>query len=208
MRKMVWLAGLVFAASSSAALAAAPSYDFIQLDYVALHPSSDDDSDEVDYQGVDFHVSGLIAPYLIFSASYEYLESDTFDLPPPSGEGRYETQAARGGLAGRLPLIRNVLEGTLGANFIYADVRSRGDLPEDGEYDTGFEVKTTLRANFRYFEVIPSVRYIDIFEEEDWGIGAQFLGCAGYGICGTAGYEYFKNAEAHKWFAGLRFYYN
>jgi hypothetical protein len=200
MRRMSWLAGLVFAGISANALALAPSYDYIQLDYVARTPSGD--SSGLDYQGVDFQLSALIAPYLLFGATYEFLESDEFGF-----DDRLQNQTVTAGLAGRIPIVRNMLEGTIGADFVYADSTHRQDFADD-EYDNGYQVKATLRANFKYFEAIPSVRYIDIFDQDELAAGIQLLGCAGYGICGTAGYEYFKEAEDHRWFAGVRFYYN
>src|ERR1051326_7249561 len=112
MRRTVWLAGLMLLGTSVNALASAPSYDYIQLDYVYVNPKDSD----INFQGGDFQLAALIAPYLIFNASYEFLESDEFGL----GD-RLQRQTATGGLAGRIPLVRNMLEGTIGADFVYAE---------------------------------------------------------------------------------------
>lgn len=204
MRRMVWLAGLMLAAASTSALASAPSYDYLQIDYVGTKPKDDG----LKSQGADFQISALIAPYLIFDASYQYLQSETFGLR----DDRIDGQTVTAGLAGRIPMVRNFLEGTIGADYVYADAKHRDDAGGDDLYGNGYQVKGTLRGNFRYFEAIPSVRYIDVLDTEQVGFGLQLLGCPGYGLCLTGGYEYLKgtgdNGDLHRWFAGLRFYYD
>ena len=77
--------------------------------------------------------------------------------------------------------------------FVYEDAHSNG-----------YQIKGGVRANWNYFEVIPTVRYRHIFDSDDVGIGIQGLGCPGYGICITAGYEYLKQSEDSRYFAGVR----
>jgi hypothetical protein len=209
-RSTTWLAGLILATSSSAALATTPNYDYLQLDYVYIDPDDPENpgAPDINSQGAHFELSALIAPYLFFNASYEWTESD--DYQQGLVDGRVANQFVTGGLGGRFPFVRNMLDGTLGADFIYADSKNKGDFEDvyDDEYDTGFQVKASLRANFRWVEVIPTVRYVDIFDDNDIAYGLQVLGCPGYGICAIAGAERFQDAETNRYFAGVRFYYN
>ena len=206
MRSTTWLAGLMLAVTSMTAAAATPSYDYIQLDYVGVnrHDSS------FDFQGADFQLSALIAPYLLFDASYQWLDSDRFTVGPLTG--RVEQQTITAGLEGRLPLVRNQLDGFLGADFVYQDAKYREDFKGvagfDDQYSTGFQIKGGVRANFNYFELVPSVRYIRIFDQDDLAFGIQLLGCPGYGICLTAGGDYQKDSKDTRYFAGLRFNYD
>lgn len=204
MRSTTLLAGLLMAAASTTALAATPSYDYIQLDYVGVHRHDS----TFDYQGADFQFSALIAPYLVFDASYQWLDSDRFQRGLVNG--RVEQQTITGGLEGRLPVVRNRLDAFLGADFVYSDLKNREDFKGvyDDQYSNGYQVKGGVRANFDYFEAIPTVRYVHIFDSDELGIGIQGLGCPGYGVCFTAGYEYLKRAEDHRYFAGVRFNYD
>ncbi len=204
MRSTSWLAGLMLAWTSTIAMAATPSYDYLQLDYVRFNPGESD----IDFQGADFVLSALLAPHLFFDASYEFLESDSFQQGLV--EGRIQNQTVTAGLGGRLALVRNLLDGFVGADFVYQDSRNRGQFEGiyDDEHDTGFQVKGGVRANFGYFEAIPQVRYIRIYDGDDLALGIQLLGCPGYGLCVTGGYEYFTDSESSRYFAGLRFYYD
>ena len=203
MRTTNWLAGLALTGASAAALAATPSYDYLQVDYVGVnrHDST------FDFQGADLQVSALIAPYLFFGAGYEFLQSDRFQEGLVTG--RLQQHTANAGLGGRIPLVPNVLDATIGADYVYTKTAQKDGFEgvfADG-HDSGYQVKGSVRANFRYFEVIPTVRYVNVNHEET-GIGIQVLGCPGYGICLTAGYEYLKRSEDHRYFAGVRFYYD
>ena len=72
------------------------------------------------------------------------------------------------------------------------------------------KVKGGLRLTgaLPYFEAIPTVRYVRVFDDGDVGFGVQLLGCPGYGICLTGGYEYLKDSKDQRYFGGVRFYYD
>ncbi len=204
-RSTIWLAGLALTAASGAGLAATPDYDYLELDYVYLDNGGDSD---INSQGVNLALSALIGPYVFFDAGYQWTETDEFQLG--TVEGRVQNQFVTAGLGGRFPFVRNMLDGTIGADFVYTDAKNKGDFEGiyDDDYDIGYQVKASLRANFRYFEVIPTVRYLDVADSDDWVIGVQALGCIGYGICATGGYEHFVDSEVNRLFAGVRFNYN
>lgn len=206
MRSVCRLAGLMLAVISMSVAAATPSYDYLQLDYVGInrHDSS------FDFKGADFQISALIAPYVVFDASYQFLESDRFKVGTLNG--RLDQQTVTAGLEGRYPLVRNQLDGFVGADFVYQDAKYREDFKGvagfDDQYSNGFQVKGGVRANFTYFEVQPTLRYIHIFDKDDVAFGVQLLGCPGYGICLSAGGDYQKDSKDTRYFAGLRFNYD
>jgi hypothetical protein len=206
MRSAAWLAGLMLVATSTTALGATPSYDYVQIDYVGVNR----DDPTYDNQGVDVQVSALLAPYLIFDASYQFLESDHFRVGVL--EGRIEQQTVTAGLETRFALVRNQLDAFVGADFVYQSFRYRqgfkGVAGFDDDSSNGFQVKGGVRANLDYFEAIPTVRYVRIFDENDVGFGLQLLGCPGYGICLTGGYEYLKDAKDQRYFGGVRVNYD
>src|ERR1043166_6947174 len=117
MRSATLLASLIVAAASAPALASPPSYDYLQIDYVGVNR----DDPSFNYQGADFQISGMIVPYLILNASYQYLESGHFQLG--ALEGRVDQQTVTAGLETRLPLVYNQLDAFLGADFVYAAFR-------------------------------------------------------------------------------------
>ena len=203
MRIKSWLAGLVLTGASASALGATPSYDYLQLDYVRVNPKGS----APDSRGGDLQISALIAPYLFFNAGYEFLRTDKFQQGLV--DGRLQTHTGNIGLGGRLPLVPNILDATIGADFIYTETTNKGGFQAvyADTHDSGYQVKSSVRANFRYFEVIPSVRYIYV-DHDDFAFGIQALGCPGYNVCLTAGYERFKRAEASRYFGGLRFYFD
>ncbi len=203
MRIQAGLAALILIGTCGAAEAVTPSYDYIQLDYVGVAAHEGPDA-----QGADFQLSALIAPYLFFEAGYQWLQSERVTVG--LNEGRFQSHTASAGLGGRYPLVRNLLDGFVSADWLYINSQARegleGTVPD--EHDNGVRVSGGVRANFRYFEAIPTVRYVHIFDEDDVGFGIQLLGCPGYGFCLTGGYEYTKNAEDSRYFGGLRFYYD
>jgi opacity protein-like surface antigen len=208
MRSATLLAGSLLVAASASALAAAPSYDYIQIDYVGVRHDDPAPRD----QGVDFQIAAQIAPYLILDASYQFAESDHFKQA--ALEGRIDRQFITAGLEGRLPLVYNQLEAFVGADFVYADLRYRqgfeGVNGFEDDSSNGFQVKGGLRLTgaLPYFEAIPTVRYLRVFDDNDFGFGVQLLGCPGHGFCVTGGYEYLKDSKDQRYFGGVRFYYD
>jgi len=203
-RSTIRLAGLLLAAASGAAMATTPDYDYLELDYVHLDESKSD----INSNGVQLALSALIAPYVFLDLTYQWTETDEFQRGTP--QGRVQNQFITLGAGGRFPLVLNTLDATVGADVVYADFKNKGEFEgiyEDDD-DVGYQVKASLRANFRWVEVIPTFRYVDVFDNDDFVFGVQLLGCPGYGICLTGGYERFKDAEENRFFGGVRFYYN
>jgi hypothetical protein len=204
MKITVGLAGLAIALISASASALTPSYDFIEGSFVR----TERDANTHDNIGGTFKVSGLIAPYMYFNAGYEYLTTRSFNIGPT--KGKLQTNMASAGLGGRLPLVLNMLDFSAGADFVYADIRGKGGFEDlvDAKNDSGYQLNASLRGNFKYFEAIPSIRYLSILEDESTIYGVQLLGYLGLGTCITAGYEYFDERKDHRYSVGLRVYFD
>ena len=207
MKIRAWLAsgfaGLMAALSGATAFAA-PSYDFIEFNYVQVNHDSPSYAD----QGGNFLLSARIAPYLIFDASYQMLDSERLTVGLDSG--RLRSQFVTAGLAGRFPIVRNLLDLTGGVDYVFVDVRGTRGLEDKvpSTHDSGVQAKLAMRTNLRYFEVVPGVRHIRVSDEHEWAFGVQVLGCPGYGICLTGGYEYFEDAKDNRFTGGIRLYYD
>ena len=199
-----WLIGVALASASAAAAASPPSYDFIELDYVGVNRHDP----TYDFQGGSGQLSARVQQYLFLEGSYQFLQSDTFTQG--LAKGRLQEQTIAGGLGGRIPLARNLLDLTVAADYIHVSLRQRdgfeGVFPDQN--GSGVQGKLGLRINLPYFEAIPGVRYTHIFGENEWAFGAQLLGCPGYGVCLTGSYEYLKESKDSRFTGGFRFYYD
>lgn len=211
--KNAWLLGVLslLASATTPALAKgeAISYDFIEASYHWYEPENSD----LDLYGYSLDVSGQIAPYLFFAASYTYSRTENFISLGTRGYQEFnEATAGIGAKWTAVPANQDLdgldLIGTV--DFVYADsVGAGGFEGSGGEYDRGYRLGVALRAGFfRGFEIEPGFRYGEI-ANEDLSEGYIQLRGRIYGpIWLVGGYTRTdEEIELDEWNLGVRFHY-
>ncbi len=189
----------------TAALAVAPlsafagglSYNYVQAGYV----SADIDDPNVDADGFDLRVSGLVSDVVYVHAGYGSLETDRFSILGTTGS--LETDTITLGLGFRAPLAPTT-DFIAEVAYVNADASGKGGFSGADEDDSGYSLSGGVRHLFTpQFEGGASVNYVDVFDEDETALALSALFHLTPQFSLGAGYS--VGSDADSWTLGARF---